>query len=81
MARVTVGDVRLSLSDIVSRVAFAKERVVFARRGKDVAVLVPMEDLALLEEIEERKDVEDARLALSEPGSKTLEQLRAELGD
>lgn len=81
MTRVTVGDVRLSLADIVNQVAFGKERVVLERRGKDVAALVPMEDLALLEELEERVDVEDARLALAEAGSKTLEQLRGELGD
>lgn len=81
MTRVTVGDVRLSLADIVNQVAFGKERVVLERRGKDVAVLVPMEDLALLEALEERRDVEDARLALAEPGSKSLEQLRGELGD
>ena len=55
------------------------ERVILERRGKGVAVLVSMEDLALLEAIEDREDVRAAKRALKEKGGVTLEQLKAEL--
>jgi prevent-host-death family protein len=37
---------------VVNRVAFGKERVLLKRRGKDLAVLVPVEDAKRLEELE-----------------------------
>jgi antitoxin (DNA-binding transcriptional repressor) of toxin-antitoxin stability system len=42
------------------------ERVVVHRRGKAVAALIPLEDLALLEELEEQKDIEEYRAAKAE---------------
>jgi hypothetical protein len=51
---------------VISRVAFGKERIVLKRHGKAVAAVVPIEDLAFLEELEERIDIEDARAALAD---------------
>ena len=46
--------------------------VLSSRRGKDLAAVVPIEDLRLLERLaqkqEDRIDLEDARNALAEPG-------------
>ncbi len=42
------------------------ERIVLHRRGKNIAALVLVEDLALLEELEERLDAEDFRTAKEE---------------
>jgi PHD/YefM family antitoxin component YafN of YafNO toxin-antitoxin module len=68
--------------EAVSRVTKKKERIVLQRRGKDVAALVPLEDLALLEELEDRRDVEEAKRRLADPNDKTIpyEQVRRELG-
>jgi len=47
-------------TDTLERVTFGKERIVLQSHGQDVAVLVPIEDLSLLERLE---DIADARAA------------------
>ena len=47
-----VVDIRNQLADAINRVAYAGERIILERRGKGVAALVSVEDLALLEELE-----------------------------
>jgi len=90
----TMGDTELQRASIMARLAVSKaqeavsrvtkkrERIVLQRRGKDVAALVPLEDLALLEELEDRLDVEEAQRRLANPNDKTIpyEQVRRELG-
>ena len=71
---------RAELSDVVNRVAFGKERVVLTRRGREIAVIMPVEDARLLEELEDASDVRDALKALKEKGGKSLAELRRELG-
>jgi prevent-host-death family protein len=60
---------REGLSDTLNRVSYRKERLVIRRHGKEIAALVPMEDLVFLEELEDRLDLEEARAALSEAGT------------
>ena len=57
--------------------------MVLTRRGKSVAVVVPLEDLEILERLETRIDHEDARRALAEAKDDnfvTWENLKADLG-
>lgn len=68
MTRYLMKEARANLSDLVNRVGYGGERIAIGRRGKDLAVLVPVEDAALLEELEDRLDVEAARKALREGG-------------
>ena len=63
----TSSSARATFSDIVNRAAYAKERVIVHRRKKPVAAVVPLEDLELLERIEDRIDLEEARKRLNEP--------------
>lgn len=58
---------RSEFADIVNRAAYAGERVIVHRRKKPVAAVVPLSDLELLEELENRIDLEDARKRLKEP--------------
>ena len=61
----------------------AKERIILTRHGKPLAALVPLEDLALLEELEDQADVEAARAALAEAeekGTMSWEEFKASLG-
>ena len=60
----TAASARSQFSEIVNRTAFGGERVVVTRRGKALAALVPIGDLALLEELENRGDARDYRVAL-----------------
>ena len=80
MTRLRASTVREEFSETLNRVAYKGERIVLERHGKDVAALVPLEDLELLEELEDRMDLEAARKALTEHGSISLDELKAELG-
>ena len=66
MKRLSTSQVREALSDTLNRVSYRKERIILKRRNKDIAALVPIEDLELLEQIEERHDIEDATKVLEE---------------
>ena len=72
-------------SDTLNRVAYGGERIVLRRRGRDLAAIVPMEDLALIEKIEDATDVREAKKALTRmrrTGKKPvpLERLKRNLG-
>src|SRR6266566_435291 len=64
MSKVAVIDARKDLADILNRAAYGKERVVLTRRGKDVAAIVPMDDLATLEAIEDHMDLAESEKIL-----------------
>jgi prevent-host-death family protein len=83
MIRKGVTEVRSSLADALNRAAYAGERVVVHRHGKDIAAVVPIEDLRLLQELENRIDLEDARAALKEAkkkGTIPWAKIKADLG-
>ena len=65
MSKISTKEARDQLSTVISRAAFAKERVILTRHGKAIAAVVPIEDIELLEELENRMDIEDARAALA----------------
>lgn len=66
MPRLAASAARLQFAEIVNQVAFGGERIVLHRHGKDVAAIVPVADLELLEQLENRMDLDTARAALSE---------------
>ena len=82
MARLATQKRQETFSRSLARVVTKRERVVVHRRGKAVAALVPLEDLALLEELEDRADVQEAERRLADPNDKAIpyEQVRQELG-
>ena len=77
MAKIAVIDARKDLADVLNRAAYGKERVVLTRRGKDVAAIVPMDDLNILEAIEDHMDVTESEkiLARVRAGSEQLVSL------
>jgi len=66
--KVSTADARKNFADIVNKVTYGKEPIVLTRRGQDVAALVSMEELELLQQIEDHIDIEDAKQALAESG-------------
>jgi prevent-host-death family protein len=78
-----VTELRHKFAETINRVGFGKERVTLTRHGKAVVALVPVEDLELLESLEDRINLEEARAALIEAkaqGTTPWEQVKAELG-
>ena len=78
---VGVAEARKMFRKTIDRVAFGKERILLERHGEHVAAVVPVEDVRLLEELENRIDLAAARRALKEKGSIPWEQIRRELGN
>ncbi len=65
---IPTAEARKQFSEILNRVAYAKERVVLTRRGKPLAAVVPIEDieaLEALEALEDRIDIEESDKVLA----------------
>jgi prevent-host-death family protein len=62
----TTAQARQNLSDVLNRTAYGKQRVVLTRRGRPVAAVVPMEDLATIEALENKADLRAAARAKAE---------------
>ena len=70
-------------TDIINRVAHNKERIVLTRRNNEIAVIIPIDDLKLLLESQDRHDLREAIDSLKEArstGTIALEQLKENLG-
>lgn len=81
MAHLPASKARQGFADTINRAAYGKERGVMRRRGKET--VVPIEDLRLLDELEDRIDLADARAALAETkrkGAKPLDAILRDLG-
>jgi prevent-host-death family protein len=81
MIRVTTSKARQEFARVLRRVKQGR-RFLLERHDKAVAAIVSVEDLALLEAMENRRDLEDARRALAEiaeKGAIPWEQAEAEL--
>lgn len=76
-------DAKEQFSDLLNRVAHSKERIILTRRGKEIAAIISMEDLAQLEQKQDECDLEDALDALKltrSQGSISLETLKERIG-
>ena len=83
MGQVNTVNARAQFSEIINRAAFGKERVTLTRRGKEIVAVVPIEDVRLLEALEDKIDLEEARAALAEVKKKSTvswEKIKKELG-
>jgi antitoxin Phd len=80
---VTTIDAKEEFTELVNRVALNKERIILTRRDKEVAVIICMEDYALLQSTQSKSDLYDAVESLKEArqqGAISLDQLKTEIG-
>ena len=83
MTRVNSAEAKRQLGQLLARTARTKRRVMVTSRGKDMAAVVPIEDVQLLEEIEDRLDLDEARAALAgakRDGTVTWKKIKRDLG-
>ncbi|MCP4641907.1 MAG: type II toxin-antitoxin system Phd/YefM family antitoxin [bacterium] len=79
----SIVEARKQFSSLVGRASFGGERIILSKNGRCVAAVVPMADLELLQALEDKIDLADARAALNEArkkGAMPLEALKHELG-
>ena len=50
----STGAARDKFAEVLNRAVYGKERVVLTRRGKPLVAVVPIEDVELLEELDDR---------------------------
>ena len=83
MGQVNTVNARAQFSEIINRAAFGKERVTLTRRGKEIVAVVPIENVKLLEALEDKIDLDEARAALAETkkkGSVSWDKIKKDLG-
>ena len=80
---ISVADARSDLAELLNRVAYGKERLVITRHGREIAAIVPVEDLKLADRLRRfvsRKDVARALDDLDSGNAASWEKLRGEMG-
>lgn len=87
LEKVTASDARNTFSELISSVKYGRRRVCITSNGKDMAAMIPLQDLevleALLRRYEDEVDSRDAKIALEEAereGTVSLDELIAEIG-
>ena len=80
-SRLAASIARQNFADTLNRVIYRGERIVLFRRGRDLAAVIPLPDLHLLEILEDRIDTAEARRALKESDERfSYDKIRGELG-
>ena len=80
---ITTVAARQNFSELINRVAYGKDRVLLTRRSRPLVAVVPIEDIALLEAMEDRDDLKAARAVLREvkrKGTIPWTRMKKELG-
>lgn len=70
MTRLKVSAARKEFAETINKAAYANERTVIEKFGKDVAAVVPIDDLRLIEGLEDHMDLEAIRKAIAAPRNK-----------
>ncbi len=81
MPQLTITEASQHFSNLIKSTRTGKQRTLITQSGHCVAVLLPLEDLALLQKLEDILDYQEAIEALDEPGENiSFEELKKELG-
>ena len=80
MTTLEVSRLRQGIADAMNTVAYTGQRISIRRHGKPVAVLVSVEDAAVLEALEDSVDMAAAKKALKEKGNIPWAVVRKRLG-
>ena len=67
MTTVTATELKNRIGETLDEVQFQKKRIILERKGRPAAAIVPIADLRLLEELEDKLDVEEIERVLADP--------------
>lgn len=77
---ISASSARQNFSKVIDAVRVAGERILVTQHGRPAAAVIGVEDLELLQLLEDRMDVAEARRRMKEPADKvSLEDLRSGL--
>jgi prevent-host-death family protein len=79
MTVISVSEMKDTLSEVLNRAAYGRERIVIASRGKPKAAVISVDDLELLEELEDTLAAREALEEYEAGETISLEELIAEL--
>ena len=54
MIRITSKEAKNNFSDLINKVFYGDERILITRYGKDIAAIIPIYDLEMLDNIDEK---------------------------
>lgn len=80
---INIADAKEEFSELLNRVSHNKERIIITRRDKEVAAIISMDDLRILQASETKTDLDDAMDALKEArqqGCLSLDELKNNIG-
>lgn len=60
MTKISILEARKNLADVINSAQYGKERIILTRHGKEVAGIISIDDLNLLEKLEDRLDLQEA---------------------
>ena len=81
MSTVSISQLKDRLSEYLNRVAFGRERIIVASRGKPKAAVISLSDLELLEELEDAQAAREALAEYEQGETIPLEQMIEELAE
>jgi prevent-host-death family protein len=79
MTIMSINQMKNALSEVLNRVAYGRERIIVASRGKPKVAVISIEDLELLEELEDALAAREAVEEHERGETISLEELIAEL--
>jgi prevent-host-death family protein len=83
MQRIAASDARQGFAQLLNRTGYAGDRVILEKHGRELAAVVPVVDLIMLELLENQLDISATRASVTaalKDGSTSLDDLRSELG-
>ena len=80
MTKIALSKFRENLFDLTNKVAYTGERLCIERKGKPFVALVSLDDAQLLEQLEDKMDLELIKEALQRNDFVSWEKAKKELG-
>lgn len=82
MKEISTADTRKHMAELLNRAAYGGERFIVTRHGKELAAIVPLSDITLLDRLRsllDRKDFEAAVEEVRTAGTRSWDDVRRDL--